>query len=66
MTDSSSSDMADMASELLSAKMEAAKKEGQMTHVLRIGSFHMEIVPSAEAVIKSPLGAKHIATTLSS
>ena len=45
MTDSSSSDMADMASELLSAKMEAAKKEGQMTHVLRIGSFHMEIVP---------------------
>lgn len=45
MTDSSSSDMADMASELLSAKMEAAKKDGQMTHVLRIGSFHMEIVP---------------------
>tara|TARA_R100001163_G_C4910772_1_gene95214 strand:+ start:27 stop:296 length:270 start_codon:yes stop_codon:yes gene_type:complete len=49
MTDSSSEmkkDMVDMAAELMSVKMDAAKKEGQMTHVLRIGSFHMEIVPN--------------------
>ena len=45
MTDSSSSEVA-LAAELLEAKMESAKREGQMTHVLRIGSFHMEIVPS--------------------
>ena len=40
--------MVDMASELMSVKMDAAKKEGQMTHVLRIGSFHMEIVPDKD------------------
>ena len=45
MTDSSS-DITDMASELLSAKMEAAKNQGGMTHLLKLGSFHMEIVPS--------------------
>ena len=52
MTDSSSEsysqrdDMAAMAGELMQAKMDAARKDTQMTHVLRIGTFHMEIVPS--------------------
>ena len=52
MTDSSSDsysqrdDMASMAGELMQAKMDAARKDSQMTHVLRIGTFHMEIVPS--------------------
>ena len=45
MTDSSS-EMADMAAELVSSKIESARKDTQMTHVLRIGNFHMEIVPS--------------------
>ncbi len=45
MTDSSS-DITDMASELLSVKMEAAKNQGSMTHLLKLGSFHMEIVPN--------------------
>ena len=45
MTDSSS-DMADMAAELIHTKVESARKDTQMTHVLRIGNFHMEIVPS--------------------
>lgn len=45
MTDSSSSEMSEMAAELLSAKMESAKREGQLTHVLKIGTFHLEIVP---------------------
>ena len=49
MTDSSSNnDAADLAAELISAKMESARKETQMTHVLRIGSFHMEIVPDKD------------------
>lgn len=45
MTDSSS-EMADMAAELIHTKVESARKDTQMTHVLRIGNFHMEIVPS--------------------
>ena len=48
MTDSSSNDtegIADMASELIAAKIETAKKDTQMTHVMRIGTFHMELVP---------------------
>jgi len=53
MTDSSSemneatADMADMAAELIHAKMESAKADGHMTHVLRIGTFHMELVPDS-------------------
>jgi hypothetical protein len=46
MTDSSS-DITDMANELLAAKMEAAKNQGSMTHLLKLGSFHMEIVPNS-------------------
>ena len=44
MTDSSS-DMAEMAGELLQAKMDSARKDNQLTHVMRIGTFHMEIAP---------------------
>jgi len=40
--------MADMAGELMHAKMEAARNSATMTHLLQIGSFRMEIVPSKE------------------
>ena len=40
--------MADMAADLTETKLENAKKDTQMTHVLRIGTFHMEIVPDAK------------------
>ena len=33
--------MADMAGELIHAKMEANRNSSQMTHVMRIGTFHM-------------------------
>ena len=45
MTDSSSDpnpEMADMAAELMMAKMDASK----LTHLLRIGTFQMEIAPT--------------------
>jgi len=50
MTDSSSEDnsMAEMAGELMAAKMDAAAKSGGMTHLMRLGSFQMEIVPSKD------------------
>ena len=50
MTDSSSEEnsMAEMAGELMAAKMDAAAKSGGMTHLMRLGSFQMEIVPSKE------------------
>tara|TARA_R110000765_G_scaffold417710_1_gene520461 strand:+ start:1189 stop:1458 length:270 start_codon:yes stop_codon:yes gene_type:complete len=48
MTDLSSEDMADMAGELMAAKMDAAKNQSTMTHLLKLGSFHMEIVPSKD------------------
>ena len=53
MTDSSSDDedieaIADMAGELIHTKMEMAKKDTQMTHVMRIGTFHMELVPDKD------------------
>lgn len=51
MTDSSS-DMADMAAELIHTKVESARKDTQMTHVLRIGNFHMEVVPSEKVDIE--------------
>jgi hypothetical protein len=50
MTDSSSEEreaMADMAGELMAAKMAAARKNGEMTHMLRMGTFHLEIVPDS-------------------
>tara|TARA_R100000458_G_C8256655_1_gene232687 strand:- start:636 stop:890 length:255 start_codon:yes stop_codon:yes gene_type:complete len=46
MTDSSSD--AEMVNELLAAKMETARSQTQMTHVMRIGTFHMEIVPTKD------------------
>jgi hypothetical protein len=50
MTDSSSEQGADaaMLNELLQAKMDSARSQTQMTHVMRIGTFHMEIVPSKD------------------
>jgi hypothetical protein len=46
MTDLSSKDeLADMTAELIHTKIENARQSTQMTHVLRIGSFHMELVP---------------------
>ena len=50
MTDLSSEapnpEMANMAGELIQAKMDMARQGTQMTHVLRMGPFHMEVVPS--------------------
>tara|TARA_R110002020_G_scaffold9593_5_gene37651 strand:- start:11839 stop:12096 length:258 start_codon:yes stop_codon:yes gene_type:complete len=46
MTDSSSDEQ--MVGELLQAKMETARSQTQMTHVMRIGTFHMEIVPTSD------------------
>ena len=54
MTDSSSdsysqrNDMASMAGELMQAKMDEARKGANNTHILHVGSFHMEIVPSKD------------------
>ena len=53
MTDSSSEpqshpEMANMAGELIQAKMDAARKNGNSTHILHVGSFHMEIVPDKD------------------
>jgi len=43
--DEEQAEMAEMAAELIHAKMEAARRDTQMTHVLRVGTFHMELVP---------------------
>ena len=52
MTDLSSEprneDMANMAGELIQAKMDMARQGTQMTHVLHMGPFHMEVVPSKD------------------
>ena len=45
MTDSSSEDM-HMAQELMEAKMALGQARNQMTHMLRMGNFHIEIVPN--------------------
>ena len=55
MTDSSSDErevIADMASELIHTKMEMAKRDTQMTHVMRIGTFHIELVPNKDLDVK--------------
>jgi len=41
-------EMANMAGELIQAKMDSARKETQQTHILHVGSFHMEIVPDKD------------------
>jgi len=41
--------MADMAGELMQAKMDEARKgNNNNTHILHVGSFHMEIVPDKD------------------
>ena len=54
MTDLSSkesperNEMASMAGELMQAKMDEARKGANNTHILHVGSFHMEIVPDKD------------------
>ena len=49
MTDSSSNpEMAEMAAELMMAKMDANK----LTHMLRVGTFQMEIVPTSDMDVR--------------
>ena len=50
MTDSSSEQpmMVDMAADMMSAKMDAAK----MTHLLRIGTFQLEINPTSDVDVE--------------
>ena len=60
MTDSSSKsesysqrdEMAAMAGELMEAKMQASQARTQMTHMLRMGNFHVEIVPNQDIDIE--------------
>jgi hypothetical protein len=40
--------MANMAGELMQAKMDEARKGADSTHILHVGSFHMEIVPNKD------------------
>ena len=40
--------MANMAGELMQAKMDEARKGANNTHILHVGTFHMEIVPSKD------------------
>jgi hypothetical protein len=47
MTDSSSEEL-EMASELIEAKMALGQARNQMTHMLRMGNFHLEIVPNKD------------------
>ena len=53
MTDLSSEEpeieaIADMAGELIHTKMEMARKDTQMVHVMRIGTFSIELVPDKD------------------
>ena len=41
-------EMAAMAGELMEAKMQASQARTQMTHMLRMGNFHIEIVPNQD------------------
>ena len=51
MTDSSSEDM-HMAQELMEAKMALGQARNQMPHMLRMGNFHIEIVPNKDIDIE--------------
>tara|TARA_R100001463_G_scaffold91009_2_gene145675 strand:+ start:561 stop:839 length:279 start_codon:yes stop_codon:yes gene_type:complete len=57
MTDLSSKDndsaMTDMARDLIEAKMDAARQPQNLTHLLKIGSFHMELVPNKNLDVES-------------
>ena len=50
MTDSFSEEdrdsMTEMAGDLIQAKMDAARQPQSLTHLLKIGGFQMELVPS--------------------
>ena len=48
MSSNDNEQMADMAGELMHAKMEAASASTSMTHLLQLGSFRMEIVPNKD------------------
>jgi len=49
MTDSSSNpEMAEMAAELIAAKMDACK----LTHMLRVGTFQLEIAPASDIDVR--------------
>ena len=50
MTDSSSNpEMAEMAAELMMAKMDANK----LTHMLRVGTFQLEIAPTSDMDVRA-------------
>ena len=55
MTDSSSEKLDEgmhMAQELMEAKMALGQARNQMTHMLRLGNFHIEIVPNKDIDIE--------------
>lgn len=53
MTDSSSKEEdIHMAAELMEAKMALGQARTQMTHMLRMGNFHIEIVPNQDINIE--------------
>tara|TARA_R100000951_G_scaffold115984_1_gene126008 strand:- start:3423 stop:3704 length:282 start_codon:yes stop_codon:yes gene_type:complete len=45
--------MTEMAGELIQAKMDAARQPQNLTHLLKIGSFHMEIVPNKDIDVET-------------
>ena len=45
--------MTDMARDLIEAKMDAARQPQNLTHLLKIGSFHMEIVPNKDIDVET-------------
>ena len=51
MTDSSSEEV-HMAQELMEAKMALGQARNQMTHMLRMGNFHIEVVPNKDIDIE--------------
>ena len=68
MTDlsSKSSDkdaMTEMAGDLIQAKMDAARQPQNLTHLLKFGSFHMELVPNknidVEKIFKDTIADLH-------
>ena len=48
VSDSEVEAIADMAGELIHTKMEMARKDTQMVHVMRIGTFSVELVPDKD------------------
>ena len=69
MTDLSSKDksdkdaMTEMAGDLIQAKMDAARQPQNLTHLLKFGSFHMELVPNknidVEKIFKDVIADLH-------